>query len=349
MDDADVDTTLAVERARAITPAAPDLADWPRLGMGCAPLGDLFERIEEDVARETLRAAWDAGVRYYDTAPWYGHGLSEHRLGALLRDVPRFEAIVSTKVGRVYEPAPRGRDVRVQWRGGQNFSLCFDYTADGFERSLEQSRMRLGQPSVDALVIHDLDRGYHGEAYGPHLAELTGSGLDRLHRLKADGEIGAVGMGINALGDFEALAPWIEVDFFLVAMPYTLLDQAALHGPMAACVERGIPVVVGAPFASGLLADPSDPGLRYNYAAPPEAVRTRALAIEAVCARHGVPLMAAALQFPLLHPAAVSVIPGASKPEHVRQNSANAETPIAADLWRELRKEGLIDPDAPIS
>ena len=236
----------------------------------------------------------------------------------------------------------------MQWRGGQNFSLRFDYTADGFERSLDHSRMRLGQPSVDALVIHDLDRGYHGDAYEPHLAELTRSGLDHLHRLKADGEIGAVGMGINAIEDFEALAPWIEIDFFLVAMPYTLLDQVALYGPMATCVERGIAVVVGAPFASGLLTDPSDLRLRYNYAPAPDPVRVRALAIEAVCARHGVPLMAAALQFPLFHPAVVSVIPGANRPEHARQNAANVTTSIPANLWVELREKGLIDPEAPI-
>jgi D-threo-aldose 1-dehydrogenase len=183
---------------------------------------------------------------------------------------------------------------------------------------------------VDALIVHDLDRGYHGEAFDRHMADLTGSGLARLHRLKAEGEISAVGMGINRLDDFAEVAGWIEVDFFLVAMPYTLVDQGALRGPMARCLERGIRVVVGAPFASGLLADPSAPGITYDYAPASEEMRAKALAIEAVCRRHGVPLMAAALRFPLAHPAVVSVIPGAVSPAQARQNATNAGREIRA-------------------
>lgn len=332
-----------------IAPAAPSFpADWPRLGMGCAPLGDLFEMIPEAQAADTLAAAWDAGVRYYDTAPWYGHGLSEHRLGALLRQHPRSEALVSTKVGRVYHPARRGEDARIQWRGGLNFGLRFDYSAEGVEASLAQSRLRLGTPAVEALVIHDLDQGYHGKAYDGHMAALTGSGLAALHRLKADGEVAAVGMGINALPDFARVADWIDVDFFLVAMPYTLLDQAALHGPMARSMDRGIRVIVGSPFASGLLTDPSDPNLMYGYQSVPDEVRVRALAIEATCRDHGVPLIAAALQFPLLHPAVVSVIPGAVAPDHVRQNARSVVRPIPGELWSALKRQGLIDETAPV-
>lgn len=334
----------------AIAPPAPAFPDaWPRLGMGCAPLGDLFQVYPEAQAAETFAAAWEAGVRYYDTAPWYGHGLSEHRLGALLRQHPRAEALVSTKVGRVYRPARRGEDARVQWKGGLNFWLRFDYSAEGVEAALEQSRLRLGTPAVDAVVIHDLDRQYHGEAYDGHMSELTGSGLAALHRMKAGGEVSAVGMGINALEDFERVAGWIEVDFFLVAMPYTLVDQAALHGPMAECERRGIKVVVGAPFASGLLTDPSAPGITYNYQPVTEEVRARALAIEAACRDHGVPLMAAALQFPLLHPAVVSIIPGAVTPDQVRQNAENVARDIPGELWATLKARGLIDEAAPVS
>ncbi len=333
----------------AVAPPAPSFpGDWPRLGMGCAPLGDLFREIPEAQAAATFAAAWEAGVRYYDTAPWYGHGLSEHRLGAHLRQHPRGEALVSTKVGRVYHPARRGEDARIQWTGGLNFALRFDYSAEGVEASLEQSRLRLGQPSVDALVIHDLDQGYHGAAYDGHMAALTESGLAALHRLRRAGEIGAVGMGINALEDFARVADWIELDFFLVAMPYTLLDQAALHGPMRRCEERGIKVIIGSPFASGLLTDPSDPSLMYGYQPVPEEVRARALAIEACCREHDVPLMAAALQFPLLHPAVVSVIPGAITPEQVRQNADNAARPIPGELWAALKARGLIDEAAPV-
>jgi D-threo-aldose 1-dehydrogenase len=333
----------------AIAPLAPSFPrDWPRLGMGCAPLGDLFQTYPEPQAAETFAAAWEAGVRYYDTAPWYGHGLSEHRLGALLRQHPRSEFLVSTKVGRVYRPAGRNEDARVQWKGGLNFGLRFDYSAEGFEASLEQSRLRLGQPAVDALVIHDLDQGYHGAAYDGHMRDLTGSGLAALHRLRADGEIAAVGMGINALEDFSRVADWIELDFFLVAMPYTLLDQAALHGPMRRCEERGIKVIIGAPFASGLLTNPSAQGLMYGYGPVPDDVRARALAIEAACREHEAPLMAAALQFPLLHPAVVSVIPGAVTPAQVRQNAANVARAIPGELWAALKARGLIDEAAPV-
>ena len=315
--------------------------------MGCASLGNIFAHYSEAEARDTFAAAWGAGVRCFDTAPWYGHGLSEHRLGTAMRDWPRDQVILSTKVGRVYDPAPRGRDVRVSWKGGLNFSVRYDYSAGGFEASLAQSRLRLGQPVVDALIIHDLDRDYHGTAFDGHMAALTGSGLGYLHRLKAEGEISAVGMGMNTLKDFAAIAPWIEVDFFLVAMPYTLADQAALHGPMAECLRRGIKVVIGAPFASGLMANPSAPGVMYAYQPASPEIIAKAKAIEAVCLRHGVPLAAAALQFPLLHPAVVSVIPGAVSAAQAAQNAANMALPIPGEVWADLKMQGLIDPESP--
>jgi D-threo-aldose 1-dehydrogenase len=331
-----------------IAPPAPSFPDaWPRFGMGTASLGNIFATYSEAQAQDALSAAWDAGVRYFDSAPWYGHGLAEHRLGTALRAWPRDQAFISTKVGRVYDPAPRGQDARVQWQGGLNFAVRYDYSADGFAASLAQSRLRLGQPSVDALIIHDLDRDYHGAAFDGHMTALTGSGLAYLHQLKAEGEISAVGMGMNTLSDFTEIAPWIEVDFFLVAMPYTLADQAALHGPMADCARRGIKVVIGAPFASGLLANPSAPGVMYAYAPASAEMVAKARAIEAVCARHGVPLAAAALQFPLLHPAVVSVIPGAVSADQVRQNAANVARVIPGQLWDDLKIQGLIDPDAP--
>jgi len=333
-----------------IAPSAPRFPeDWPRFGMGSASLGNIFATYSEGDAAKTFAAAWDAGVRYFDTAPWYGHGLAEHRLGAALRNWPRDQALISTKVGRVYDPAPRGQDARVQWQGGLNFAVRYDYSAEGFATSLTQSRLRLGQPSVDALIIHDLDRDYHGPAFDGHMQALTGSGLAYLHRLKADGQISAVGMGMNTLSDFTEIAPWIEVDFFLVAMPYTLADQAALHGPMADCARRGIKVIIGAPFASGLLANPSAPGVMYAYAPASAEMVTKARAIETVCARHGVPLAAAALQFPLLHPAVVSVIPGAVSAAQARQNAENVARPIPPDLWSDLKMQGLIDPEAPTS
>lgn len=331
-----------------IAPSAPDFPQgWPRLGLGCAPLGDLFQHIPEEQAAGTLKAAWEAGIRYFDTAPWYGHGLSEHRLGACLRQHDRADYVVSTKVGRVYEPAPRGHDMRIKWQGGSNFGLRFDYTAEGFAQSLAQSQLRLGQPVIDALVIHDLDRGYHGDAFDGHLTSLTDSGLPWLLEQKRAGAISAIGMGINALEDFADLASWIEVDFFLVAMPYTLLDQASLAGPMAECARRGIRVVIGAPLASGLLTDPTRPGLRYAYEPASDAIRGKAQRIQRVCGDHGVSLIAAALQFPLLHPAVVSVIPGADMPDQVRQNASEAAVPIPPALWSDLKSAGLIDSESP--
>ncbi len=331
-----------------IAPPPPRFPDaWPALGLGLAPLGNIFRLYPETQAVETLSAAWDAGIRYFDTAPWYGHGLSEHRLGGLLRQHPRQESLVSTKVGRIYHPAARGEDARVKWEGGLNFGLRYDYSAAGFEASLMQSQLRLGQPAIDALIIHDLDQEYHGDAFDGHIRDLTASGLGWLKEIRTNGQISAFGMGINTLDAFRSFADWLEVDFFLVAMPYTLLDQASLHGPMQRCLDRGIKVIIGAPFASGTLTNPSDPALQYNYGPVPEAIRAKALAIEASCRRHDVPLMAAALQFPLFHPAVVSVIPGAVTPDQVRQNARNAAVMIPPDLWHDLRREGLIDPDAP--
>ena len=334
---------------RPVSPVAPTTQALPgRLGFGCGPIGDVICRIEERTAAETLKAAWDGGVRFFDTAPWYGHGLSEHRLGTFLRSVDRSSLFISTKVGRVYDPAQRGEDARIQWAGGLNFHTRYDYTADGFAHSVAQSRMRLGTPSIDALVIHDLDLGYHGaEAFNRHLEDLRASGLDYLKSLRRSGEIAWIGMGINATEDFAFMAKEFELDFFLVAMPYTLMDQDSLLGPMARCLETGTEIVIGAPFASGLLADPELPGALYNYRPVSEDHRAKAIALSKIAMSYDVPLAAAALQFPLFHPAVRSVIPGAANPNQVRQNCANAKLQIPDEMWTEMKAAGLISPDAP--
>ncbi|MDA4845043.1 aldo/keto reductase [Hoeflea poritis] len=320
---------------------------FPEFGLGCAHLGNLFTTVEEPVAAATLWAAWDAGVRYFDTAPWYGHGLSELRLGGLLRHHPREDFFLSTKVGRVYDSSQTGMEHIAPWTGGLPYAMHYDYTAHGFAASLAQSRLRLGVPRIDALVIHDLDTGHHGDGRAAHAEDLVESGLPYLHDLKRRGEISAIGMGTNATEDFAHFAPMVDVDFFIVAMPYTLLDQAALTGPMQTCIERGIKVVIGAPFASGLLADPGAAQATYGYAAAGEDIRAKALAIEAVCERHGVPIAAAALRFPLLHPAVTSVIPGAVSPEQVRQNVEHMSRSIPDALWERLKADGLILDQSP--
>ena len=322
----------------------------PAMGLGLAHLGELYATVPEAASRDTIRAGWDGGVRFYDTAPWYGRGLSELRAGAVLRSVPRDELILSTKVGRTLRrPADRASFTRAPWTGGLNNEVVWSYTGDGVHASIEQSMQRLGLDRLDALVIHDLDRAHHDEgAMAAHRADLEATGLPALHALRASGEIGAVGMGINTAEALDAFADTLDVDFFLVAMPYTLLDQSTLANGMATCARRGISVVVGAPFASGILATGSAGGGSYGYAAAPPEIRTKVRDIEAVCAAHGVALPAAALQFPLAHPAVASVIPGAAGAAEVRANVAAFEAGIPDAFWSDLRDRGLVRSDAPV-
>jgi D-threo-aldose 1-dehydrogenase len=321
----------------------------PALGLGTAHLGELYAPVPEPVARAMLEAAWDGGVRLFDTAPWYGRGLAEHRLGGFLRAMPRAAFQVITKVGRtLHRPADPARLDRAPWVGGLAFEVRFDYSRDGVLRSYEQALQRLALDTVDALVIHDLDAGYHGDGLAGHRAALAEGGLAALRALKVAGEIKAFGMGVNTREAFDTVAAEVELDFLLVAMPYTLLDQTSLRGGMARCVDRGVGVIIGAPFASGILAAGSAGPARYGYATAPEAVKARVRAIEAVCAAHGVALAAAALQFPLAHPAVAAVIPGAARPEEVAANLAAAAAPIPTAFWADLRAGGLIDPDAPV-
>jgi D-threo-aldose 1-dehydrogenase len=325
--------------------------ELPELGLGCAPLGDLFERLDEDVADATLGAAWESGIRFFDTAPHYGAGLSEHRLGHALRGVPPGDVVVSTKVGRVLRPSdapdPAGRGPFV---GGLTFAQEFDYGYDGVLRALDGSLQRLGRSRVDLVAIHDLDVGHHPDpaVLARHLDDVTKGGAKALDELRAAGAIRAVGAGVNELGMIPVLLERVELDYVILAMPYTLLDQEALDDELPLCAERGVGVIVGAVFASGVLAAPPAAGTTYGYDVPPPGVVERVERLRAVCERHGVPLGAAALRFPLGHPLVASVIPGAVRPEQVRENVERLETPIPASLWEELKAEGLVRPDAPV-
>lgn len=322
----------------------------PVFGMGTAHLGELYNTVDEDVSRATLEAAWNGGVRFYDTAPWYGRGLSEHRLGGMLRTKPRSEFQITTKVGRtLHRPADPKTFDRGFWRGGLNFEVNFDYSYDGIMRSYEQALQRLALDTVDALVIHDLDIVYHDEqALAKHTKAFSDSGMKALTELKASGDILAFGMGINAKEQLSDLAQRVDLDFVLVAMPYTLIDQDSLHKGMKACLDRNISVIIGSPFASGILATGSSGAANYNYQAADAAIVEKVRKIEAVCAAHDVSLQAAALQFPLAHPAAASIIPGAAKPEEITANIASVDAFIPAQFWSELKAEGLLDPDAPV-
>ena len=320
------------------------------LGLGGAPLGELFETIPEARAQDIVRTAWEGGIRFYGTAPWYGHGQSEHRMGHFLRQQPRKAFALSTKAGRLYRPAASPKFRTPPWVGGLPFELHFDYTYNGIMRSWEDSLMRLGLNRVELLIIHDLDIGYHGngEVLQNHRSDLESGGIRALEELKSAGAIQGIGAGIND----ETLIPYFlesfELDFLLVAMPYTLLDQGPLKDTLPACAKKGVSIVIGSPFASGILATGPVEGAVYNYAPAQPAVIEKTRQIEVVCESHGISLQAAALQFPLGHSSVASVIPGATRPDHVISNLENLKTSIPGSMWTDLKNEGLLALDAPV-
>jgi D-threo-aldose 1-dehydrogenase len=324
-----------------------------RLGLGGVPLGDPHGPIDEARANLTIETAYANGVTFFDTAPWYGIGRSEHRMGHVLRGKPRERFVVSTKVGRVLirprdvsGPAPYSQ----RWAGGLPFDLRFDYTRAGVLRSYEDSLQRLGMTRVDALVVHDLDLKFQQDEAGitARLEELDrGGGFAALADLRKRGEIGAIGAGINHVGMIPRFLERFEMDFFLVAMPYTLLDQTALDDELPLCLERNVAIVIGAVFSSGILARPAEPRAQYGYKPVEAEVRERVARVDAVCRRHGVPIGAAALQFPLAHPAVSSVIPGADSAEQVRTNLQWMGIAIPPAFWDALKADKLVRHDAP--
>lgn len=320
------------------------------LGFGGAPIGELYEKLTEDQVETTLATAYEAGIRYYDTAPWYGHGLSEHRVGHLLRQQNRDDFVLSTKVGRVYSAPkdPRGLDTG-PWAGGLPFELHFDYGYDAVMRSWEDSLQRLSLNRVDLLLIHDLDFGYHEteEGVAARFGELENGGWAALQKLKEAGSISGIGAGINALGMIPRFLERFDMDFFLVAMPYTLLNQEILETEFPACADRGVGIVIGAPYASGILATGVRDGAKYNYETAGHDIVVRVRAIESVCDAHGVSLQAAALQFPFGHDSVAAIVPGAILPEQVSANVSVMRHEIPTGFWDDLKAEGLIRGDAP--
>jgi D-threo-aldose 1-dehydrogenase len=321
-----------------------------QLGLGGASYAELFHRVPEQEAFGAIQAAWAGGVRYFDTAPWYGRGLSELRTGAGLRDHPRDEYVLSTKIGRWLRPRQEPDFDRTPWLGGLPMEVVFDYTYDGIMRAYEQSQLRLGLARYDLAVIHDLDHLYHGTGvrFEGLLAQLATSGWRAISQLRDSGLIRGIGAGINELGLIPRFLDIAPLDFFLVAMPYTLLNQDVLDTEFPACVEQGIGFVIGAPYQSGILATGPRPGANSDYAPADPAVSERVGRIQAVCERHGVPLAAAALQFPLGHPSVAAVIPGARNAAQVERNVEVFRVAIPGAMWDELKHEGLLRSDAPV-
>lgn len=321
-----------------------------RLGFGGASIGGLFSDVDEGAAIDTVRHAWDLGIRSFDTAPLYGYGASERRVGAALRDRPRDAFVLSTKVGRLVRDEnaiPSEADIDRQALDGredafyvrhQSVRLVFDYSADGVRRSLEESLERLGIERIDIALIHDPDE---------HWQAAIDEAWPALERLRAEGVIGAVGAGMNQSAMLSRFARETDMDVFLLAGRYTLLDQGAFDELLPLCVERGIAVLVGGVMNSGVLADPR-PGSRFDYAPASAEVLERARRLGVVCARHDVPLRAAAMQFPLAHPAVVSLVAGVRTPSHLDDYPAMLAQAIPASLWDELRAEGLLPADAPV-
>jgi D-threo-aldose 1-dehydrogenase len=313
------------------------------LGMGGAPLGNLFDRIPEQVAAATVEAAWAAGIRHYDTAPHYGVGLSEHRMGAVLRQKPRAKFAISTKVGRVLEAADDVPERDEGFIGALPFRRQIDYSAAGTHRSIEDSLQRLGLSRIDIVYIHDVSEDWHGPAWKYRFAEAMAGAAKALTEMRRLGMIQAWGLGVNMVEPCLAALDAADPDLFLVAGRYTLLDHTALGQLFPACAARGVRVVLGGPYNSGLLAG----GTTYNYETAPTDLAARARVIGEVCARHGVDLKAVALQFCAAHPVVAAVIPGARKPEEVRENAAMMGAPIPGALWSELKQQGLIPAEAP--
>ena len=298
-----------------------------RLALGGAPLGGQLSPPDEATATAIVGRALDLGLRHFDTAPLYGQGTSERRLGRALGEllgppaVPREEIVLATKVGRLLRPQP-----------------VFDFGYDGVLRSVEESLGRLGLDRVDVLHIHDPDRHYDAALSGAYAA------LDRLRR---EGTIRAVGAGMNQAEMLARFAREAQMDCFLLAGRYTLLDQVALSELLPVCVERGISIIVGGVYNSGILADPR-PGATFNYRPAPPELLARAQRLKAVCARHETPLMAAAIQFPLAHPAVATVLTGVRSVAELEENERMCRVPVPAALWQNLKGEGLLPGDAPV-
>ncbi|MFE2060996.1 aldo/keto reductase [Streptomyces sp. NPDC059467] len=309
------------------------------LGLGAAVIGNLYTELPDQQAYDTVTAAWQRGIRYFDTAPHYGLGLSERRLGEALREYDRTAYTLSTKVGRRLEPGPGdGDDLANGFAVPDTLRRVWDFTADGIRRTLEASLARLGLDRVDVVYLHDPD---------DHAEQAFREGYPALEKLRAEGVVGAIGAGMNQTAMLTRFVRDTDVDVVLCAGRYTLLDQSALADLLPAAEERGTSVVIGGAFNSGLLADPK-PDATYNYAHAPDELLARALRLKALAEEHGTTLRAAALAFCAAHPAVASVLVGARSAAEIEDGARQFATQVPAAFWQELRATGLLPADAPV-
>lgn len=311
-----------------------------RLGFGAAPLGNMNRALTAEESASVVEAAWASGARYFDTAPLYGHGLSEQRLGDHLRRRERNAFVLSTKVGRLLEPCAKGHENSGIYVNTPQMRVAFDYTYDGVMRSFEDSLRRLGVP-IDILFVHDLDPVTHGDAAPAHWRDLMQGGWRALDELRRAGDVRALGAGMNECSPCERLLQEADPDVVLIAGRLTLLDQSALDALVPACATRGVAVIVGGVFNSGVLATGSGDGGRYAYAPASDHIRTRVRELERICADFDIRLADAALQFPLRFPGVTTILQGGQSAAEVTANAASLSTPIPGSLWEALSAHGV--------
>ncbi|MFE6711494.1 aldo/keto reductase [Streptomyces sp. NPDC057695] len=323
-----------------------------RLGFGTAPLGNMFRAIPDDEARATVEAAWDQGIRYYDTAPLYGAGLAEQRLGEVLAGKPRDSYVLSTKVGRVVldeheTDAPDFGEKGGLFEHGNPNRILHEWTADATERSIEGSLKRLGTDRLDIVWVHDIAQDFHGDAWLGKFEEARTGAFRVLSRLRDEGVIKAWGLGVNRTEPIELTLGLDEPrpDGFLLAGRYTLLDhEHALTRLLPLAAEQGVDMVVGGPYSSGVLAG----GTHFEYQQAPAGIVERVGRLKALAEQHGIGIKAAALQFSLAHPASAAVIPGATRPGRIAEDTAALAESVPAAFWTDLRAAGLVSPAAPL-
>ena len=313
----------------------------PTLGFGGAPLGGLYARVDPAEASAAVEQALDAGIAYFDTAPFYGFGRSERLIGDRLRGRGY---VLSTKAGRLLRPGAHPAPETLGWPDPLPFHPVYDYSYDGIMRSFEDSLQRLGLDRIDMLFAHDVGAMTHGDGHEAHFAELRGGGYRALDALRSGGAVQGIGVGVNEVAVCLAALEIGDWDVFLLAGRYTLLEQSPLDDLLPECLARGTSIVVGGPYNSGILAG----GDTWNYARAPGSVVARVRELRRVARDHGVPLPAAALRFPLAHPAVVSVIPGMRTPAELADTLAWTRNDVPAAFWSDLKSRGLLRPDSPV-